>query len=288
MAATVTQIGLGNMGSTLANALIDAGHDVTVWSRSEARRAPFAGRCRVATDAAEACRASDLVISCLIDYPVTRETLGAAADALRGRTLVQCASGGPAEARELAAWAEAHGIAYLDGKISTFPSRIGDSPTIIFYSGGRETFDRHRPVLLAFGGRPTFVGERPGAAAGADIAWLSFLYGATLGLLQGAAFCDTEGVDLAVAFDAVPSWLVEIAAEAAYYRSLIERGDYAGSQATLDVHLPATHHILEAAQEAGVSTGFPALVADVVGAAVARGHGADEFAAVLEVLRAPR
>jgi 3-hydroxyisobutyrate dehydrogenase-like beta-hydroxyacid dehydrogenase len=284
---SVTQLGLGNMGSTLANALIAAGHDVTVWNRSPAPREAFAGRCAVASDVIAACSASDLVITCMVDYPATLEAITPAGDALRGRTLVQCASGSPDEARELAAWAAGHGITYLDAKIATFPSRLGDSPTIVAYAGDRQAFERHRPVLLAFGGRPMFVGERPGSAAAFDLAWLSFLYGATLGLLQGAAFCETEGVPLPVAFDAVPSWLIEIAAEAAYYRSLIERGDYAGDQATLDVHLPATHHILEAARHAGISDGLPALTADVVGAAVARGHGADEFAAVLEVLRSP-
>lgn len=285
--AGVTVLGLGNMGGALAAALIAAGHEVTAWNRGADRRAAFAGSCAVADDPAAACAASDLVIACLADYDATSELLAAdgVTAALAGRTLVQLASGAPDDARGLAAWAAAHGVDYLDGKILTFPARVGDPPTMIAYSGPSEVFDRHRATLLGLGGRPTLVAETPGGAAAVDLAWLSFLYGATLGLLQGAAFCEAEGVSSGAAFDAVPSWLVELAAESEYYRGLIARGDYAGDQATLDVHVAAMEHILGAARASGVSAAFPALLVDLFGAAVARGHGDHEIAAAIEVLR---
>ena len=69
---------------------------------------------------------------------------------------------------------------------------------------------------------------------------------------------------------------------------LIRRGDYAGDQASLDVHLAAMQHILGSAEATGVSTGLPRLLVEIASAAVARGHGAEEIAAAVEVLRAPR
>jgi len=283
--STVSVLGLGNMGSALASALIEAGHRVTVWNRGTDRRAAFAGRCAVAASAAEACAASDLVVACLADYDATVEALGAEAlAALAGGTIVQLASGGPDDARRLAGLVGAAGGGYLDGKILTFPARIGDEPTMIAYAGPRALFDRHRPVLAAFGGRPTHVAEAPAGASAVDLAWLSFLYGATLGLLQGAAFCESEGVDPGAAFDALPSWLVEIQAEGTYYRGLIARGDYAGDQASLDVHVAAMQHILGAAEASGVSAAFPRLLVELFSQAAAT-HGPDEIAAAIEVLR---
>ena len=204
----------------------------------------------------------------LVDYDATRSVLAeAGADALSGRALVQLASGGPADARALATEVRPYRVDYLDGAILTFPARIGDEPTMIAYSGSREAFDRHRATFLALGGRPLFVGEEVGGAAAIDLAWLSVLYGGTVGLLQAAAFCEAEGVDPGHAFDAVPSFLVEIAAEAAYYRNLIARGDYSGDQASLDVHVAALHHIVDAAETSGVNGAFPRLCLDVFGRA---------------------
>lgn len=39
-----TVLGLGEMGSALAAALIDAGHSTTVWNRSPAKARPLAAR----------------------------------------------------------------------------------------------------------------------------------------------------------------------------------------------------------------------------------------------------
>jgi 3-hydroxyisobutyrate dehydrogenase-like beta-hydroxyacid dehydrogenase len=287
--ATVAVIGLGNMGSTLARVLSSAGHDVTAWTRSPERREAYAatGGTTAETPAA-ACRAGELVVACVSDYDATRAVLTeAGADALEGRTLVQLASGGPADARSLAVWLEGYGVDYIDGAILTFPARIGDEPTMIAYSGSRAGFDRHRDTLLALGRRSAFVADDVGGAAAVDLAWLSFYYGASMGLLQGVAFCEAEGVDPGKAFDAVPSLLVEIAAEAEYYRGLIARRDYRGDQAAIDTHLAAIHHIVDAAETSGVNAAFPRLVRDVYEKAVAGGHGGEEAAATIEVLRQP-
>jgi 3-hydroxyisobutyrate dehydrogenase-like beta-hydroxyacid dehydrogenase len=274
--ASVTVLGLGNMGGALVRAFTDAGDDVTGWSRS-----------RSAMTAAEACARSDLIVACVSDYDATREVLTSPgmSTALVGKTLVQLASGSPADARAMAEWARGAAVRYLDGAIATYPARIGHAPTIIFYAGDRNAYEIHSATLVTLGGQSTFVGDDPGMAAAADLAWLSFLYGSMLGMLQGAAFLEAERVNPSVVFDAVPSFNVEIAAEAAYARGLIRRGEYGGNQATLDVHLAAIEHIVAAAGESGVDSGLVQLVRDLTARAVADGHGDEEIAALFEVLR---
>lgn len=276
--ASVTVLGLGNMGEALVRAFTDAGHDVTGWSRS-----------RSATRAAEACSHSDLIVACVSDYAATREVLTSPgmSSELVGKTLVQLASGSPAEARAMAEWARGAAVRFLDGAIATYPARIGNTPTIIFYAGDRNAWEIHSATLVALGGQSTFLGEEPGLAAAADLAWLSFLYGTMLGMLQGAAFLEAEGADPSIVFESVPSFGIEIAAEAAYARGLIRRRTYHGDQATLDVHLAAIEHILAAAAASGVHDGLPRLVRDVTAQAVADGRGDEEIAALVEVLRKP-
>jgi 3-hydroxyisobutyrate dehydrogenase-like beta-hydroxyacid dehydrogenase len=277
------------MGAALARAFAARGHSTTGWSRSAARRDALGGGCQVAASPADAVAAAELIVACVSDYAATREVLASPGvnAALRGRTFAQLASGGPADARALAGWAAASGVAYLDGAIATYPARIGDAATVIFYSGDESAYSRHEPVLAALGGRPTFVGTAPGGAAAADLAWLSFLYGTMLGLLQGAAFCEAEGVDPARIFEAVPSFQIEIAAEAAYAERLIARRDFKGDQATLDVHFAAMKHIAGSARSSGVDAAFPDVLLDIFGRAVALGHGDDEIAGAIEVLRRP-
>jgi 3-hydroxyisobutyrate dehydrogenase-like beta-hydroxyacid dehydrogenase len=289
--ATVTVLGLGRMGSSLAEAFIAAGHEVTVWNRDGGKRTAFEGRARIAATAADACAASDLIGICVADYDAANSILADAETvaALAGRTLVQFSSGGPDDARAMGAWASANRIDYLDGAILTYPDGIGaDHPdTVVFYSGARDAFDRHKEALLALGGRPTFVGEAVGGAAAADLAWLGFEYGATAGLLQGAAFCEAEDVDPAHFFDAVKALAEEVTEAADRCREMIAAGDFRGDLATLDVHVAAIGNIVAFAEASGVDGRIPAALLRVFGEAAERGHGGEEIAAAVEVFRGP-
>src|ERR1700754_227939 len=99
----VTVVGLGNLGRALAETFLRNGHPTTVWNRSAAKgEALVAGGATAAATAAEAIVAGELVLVALLDPAATREVLAGAADAVRGRALVNLTSGGPEDARELA------------------------------------------------------------------------------------------------------------------------------------------------------------------------------------------
>ena len=88
---TVTVLGLGRMGSALARCYAAAGVKLTVWNRSPGAAAAFADRAQVATDAATAVAASELIVLCLTNYSAGLEVMDAVAAAvdLDGKTLVQ-------------------------------------------------------------------------------------------------------------------------------------------------------------------------------------------------------
>ena len=63
-----TVIGLGKMGSALATALVDRGHDTTVWNRTPGRLRDLA--VTHAATVEEAFAANELVVLCLLVPPV--------------------------------------------------------------------------------------------------------------------------------------------------------------------------------------------------------------------------
>lgn len=185
MVAEVTVRGLGRMGGALARAFHDAGHTTHGWSRSTATRDAASAWCMPHETAGSAVAASRLIVVCLPDYDTTMAALcDVPHEVWSDETMLQTSSCAPSEAPLMQTWARERNMAYIDGAIATFPSRIGHRDTCIFMSGDRPAYLRARPILDSLGGRNTFVSDDVSGAAALDLGWLSLLYGVTLGLLR--------------------------------------------------------------------------------------------------------
>ena len=146
----VTVIGLGLMGSALAEAFLKKPLAVTVWNRNAARSERFKAQgALVALTVEAAIAASDVVIVSLSNYAAAREVLGSkgATAALKGKTLIQLSSGTTKEGRDAAAWAQEHGVNYLDGAILAYPQHIGSAAVQILISGSEEIFRQQKESL---------------------------------------------------------------------------------------------------------------------------------------------
>ena len=286
---SVSIIGLGQMGSALARAYIDAGHRVTVWNRTGGKAEPFQGRAKVAATPAEACGESDLTILSVSNYEASDQVLRTpeVAEAAKGRTLVQLTSGTPSDARSGAAWAADFGIDYLDGCILAYPSYIGGEQTTVFYSGPKALYDRHEATLRVIGGGTSHVGEPIGAAATLDCALLESYYGATLSFLHGAAICASEKFPLDAYFAGFQAILPLISITADMCKKMLKSGDFKGTDCTLDIHAGAIQHIVRLSQENNVDRRIPDLILSYFDRALQLGHGSDEMAAVFKAIQDP-
>ena len=104
-----------------------------------------------------------------------------------------------------------------------YPARIGDGPRSSSTRATATAYDLHSATLVALGGRPTFVGEtrpRRGCRPGVAVVPVRQRCSACF---RAPRSCEAEGADAAAVFDAVPSFGIEIAAEAHYARGLIRR-----------------------------------------------------------------
>ena len=168
----ISFIGLGRMGSELARCLIRNGSKLTVFNRSPDKAEAFKSEANVATSAAEACARSPLTVMCVSDYVCAQSILDdpSVIDALKGRTLLQMSSGSPEDARRSEAWADKHGIGYIDGAIVAYPAGVGTEYAIVMFSGDKTQFEPFQEPLLKLGGRSRYVGRPIGAASALDCA----------------------------------------------------------------------------------------------------------------------
>lgn len=78
---TVSVLGLGMLGASLARAFLDHGHATTVWNRSSVKADELVGRGAVrAATAEEAVAASQVVVVCVSDYAAARSILDTSAE----------------------------------------------------------------------------------------------------------------------------------------------------------------------------------------------------------------
>ncbi|WP_369203915.1 NAD(P)-dependent oxidoreductase [Streptomyces sp. PU-14G] len=289
MSATVTVLGLGPMGATLAHTFLDEGHRTTVWNRTPGRaEALIAKGATEAGTAAEAVAASPLTVLCLAGHAAVRAVLDQAAGAAGGRTLVNLTSGSPGDAQEAAAWADRHASAYLDGVLMTTTSGLGRPDALQLYAGAQATFDAARHTLAALG-TPVHLGTDPALPSVYDTALLSMLWGTLTGWLHGAALIGADGPGgnvAATAFtDVAGRWLPTVQEFLRAYAGQVDSGSYPGGDFTLRLHQRTLGILKHADELRGVTSGLPEMVGRLTDRAVAEGHGEDSFARLIEFLR---
>ncbi|MFE7946923.1 NAD(P)-dependent oxidoreductase [Streptomyces sp. NPDC057426] len=284
-AQNVTVIGLGQMGSALADAFLAAGHPTTVWNRTPAKAEALVARGAVrAATVAEAVAASDLVVVCVLDHTAVRELLAPVADSLRGKALVDLTTGSPEQARDEARWAVEHGIGRLVGAVMTTPPGVGDSSNMILYAGAPELFAAHRATLAVLGD-PVDLGPDAGLASLYDAGLLGLMWSVFGGWLHATALAGADGVP-ARDFTAVATrWLSTVSWFMTGYAEQIDAGEYPGADATIDVQVAAIGHLLHAGEARGIDDRLPRLHLELMRAAVEAGHGGDSYARIIEAFR---
>ncbi|MGV0742017.1 NAD(P)-dependent oxidoreductase [Mycolicibacterium sp. XJ870] len=280
---SVTVIGLGAMGSALAAAVVGAGYPTTVWNRTPARTEPLVASGAVAaTSVVEAIEASRLVIVCLMDAASVTDVLDPAKDVLAGRVLVNLTNGTPAQARDLAGRYDAD---YLDGGIMAVPPMIGGPGAFVFYSGSRSAFDTNRAVLDLFG-ESRYVGDDAGMAALQDIALLSGMYGMFIGSMHALALVRSAGIPATTFAPLVKRYIEAMLGFVDGAAEQIDKQDYTiGVVSNIGMQSAAYVNLLETARDQGISPELIAPLGPLMARRVAAGHGHEDLAGVIELLK---
>jgi 3-hydroxyisobutyrate dehydrogenase-like beta-hydroxyacid dehydrogenase len=290
--ARVSVLGLGAMGSTLARVLLERGHEVTIWNRSASDRAAVvaaAGAARAATPAA-AVAAAPLALMCVTDYPAAEEVLAAPGvlGALAGRTFVQLTNGNEGQVRAQLAGVRAAGGRMLAGGILGYPRHIGRPETVIMYAGDADAFADHAATLADLAGAQRYSGEDPGPTNAVYVAAFGFYFSALAGFLEAAALAESRGVPPAAFAAAMPGMTALLLDHIDDAARRIERGDYAGDQASVDVHLVGSERRRRTLDDAGLPSLMTAAFVEYCRRAQAAGEGGEDIAAIFKRMRAAR
>ena len=154
-------IGVGNMGTAIAERLLEAGFSLVVYSRTPEKAEPLAARgAGVARDAAELAGQVDVVLTSLPDDAALESVVRAVVVAARPDTvIVDVSTVSPAVSERVAELAEAASLGYLRAPVSGNPTVVRAGNLSFIASGPRKTLDRVQPVLRAVGSTVHYVGE---------------------------------------------------------------------------------------------------------------------------------
>jgi 3-hydroxyisobutyrate dehydrogenase-like beta-hydroxyacid dehydrogenase len=284
----VTVVGLGSMGSALAEAFIDAGHRTTVWNRTASKAVPLVSKGAVhAQTMDEAVAASPLIIACLTTYESTIEALEPATATLNGRALVSLNSGSPAGARQMAEWALRHGARYLGGAIKNVPSAVGAEDTLLYYGGDNTVFDEFASTLRALGGDTVYLGTDADLAALYEMAVGGTLLPALVGFFQGAAAVQARGLEVASMVRFSIKWFEMINSVLPVFAEEIDRGDYSKPASSVSLFLAGAAHDEELGKEANLNMEWHKPFHDLLKRAVEAGYGDHSISALAEILKNP-
>ena len=175
----IAVLGLGNMGRALSERLLEGGHHVTVWNRSERRADALveAGATGADTPAA-AVTSAEVVITSLANDDAVREVAqgeGGILSALGDRTYVDCSTISPGLSAELAAAVPR----FVALPILGAPQAVRSGAAVYLAGGAAESVDGIRPVLATLSEQVRSY-PRPEMASAAKLA-------ANLLLLSGIA-----------------------------------------------------------------------------------------------------
>lgn len=284
----VSVIGLGDMGTKLAEVLLAKGYEVTVWNRSIDKAAPLTALGAVAADsAAAAISASPVIITCLVNYEATRailETPGAGA-ALKGRTLIELSTGTPQDARNAETWIHSMGAAYLDGAILATPRQVGHDYTPIFVSGAREVYEQTEPIMKTLAGGLQYMGAPIGAASTWDIGFLNTVFGAIMGFFQGARLFEAEGIPVNQLGEMIGKLGPVIGEMVRFEGDVIHHKKYDEVESSVKTCATGIGLFARSAREAGVNADFPDFMYNIYQRAMDAGYGPKQLGSVIEVLR---
>lgn len=276
----VTVIGLGPMGQALTTALLDAGHEVTVWNRTQQRADAVLGRgARWAATPGDAVRAGALTLINVVDNAVLDTIVERAGATVEGRVIVGLASDTPGRAQRSAENVAAQGGRYLDGAIMTPIDTIGTVDAGILFAGPRDLYEDNRKVLDVLGST-TWLGESPVLAAGYDMALLDLFWSATAAYLHALELAKAAGIEAADFLPhalgivgILPAIFTDAAARVAEHR----HGEAASSLSSI---ANSVRHLISASETAGLDTAALGAFGRHVDKAIQAGHGDHEFTAV--------
>jgi 3-hydroxyisobutyrate dehydrogenase/2-hydroxy-3-oxopropionate reductase len=223
---SVAVIGLGAMGSSIADRLMSTGHDMVVWNRTRAKcDALIARGARAGSSPKEAARHAEVVFAVISDGRALREITegphGVLAGATRSTTIVQMSTVGREPMTRLASKLPS-GVEMLDAPVLGSVAEAASGSLTIFVGGASDVVERWTPLLSDLGS-PVMVGPL-GAGTAAKLVANASLFGAVTMFGEALSLGTRLGLPMDTVFEILG--VTPLKDQVTRRRAAVEQGEF--------------------------------------------------------------
>jgi len=286
----VAFIGLGSMGAPIARHILEAGHDLTVYNRTESKAKPLldAGA-QWADSPRQVVRDAECLVTMLSDDMALNAVLMGEGGALEGMEKdtvhVSMSTLSVEYAQQVFDYHHTLDVNYVAAPVFGRPDMAEAKKLWVLAAGPRKGIEAARPIMEAAGQGVIDLGDNPTAANSVKLAG-NFMIAAMMETLGEAfAFVRKSGVG-AEPFLEIMNGKIFRSPIYENYGSQIAQGRFEPAGFRLSLGLKDLRFVLAAAQAVGAPMPLASLIHDNYLGAVARGMGDLDWSALARVASA--
>jgi 3-hydroxyisobutyrate dehydrogenase-like beta-hydroxyacid dehydrogenase len=198
-------VGLGVMGSEMVLRLLSKGHTVTGYNRTKSKAEGLIQKGMKWGDSPRAVAASADVVFSMVTNSAALEAIvegpeGILAGLTPGKFYVDISTVSPEYSRVVAAKVRAKGCDMVDAPVSGSVITLQEGKLSVMVGGGKETFEKLKPILLEIGPKVTHVGDN-GLALVMKIATNLSLAVQMLAFSEGVLLAEKSGISREIAVE---------------------------------------------------------------------------------------
>ncbi len=276
-------IGTGTMGAGMAQSLLGAGHDVTVYNRTAKKaQALVKDGARHAKSPADACR-GEVVITMLADDAALEAVIleGSEISAALPKNIIHIAMGTISTelSRRLTAAHAKAGQGFLAAPVLGRADMAAQGTLFIVAAGPKETADACRPLLDAMGQKTHYLGKDPCVANTAKLCMNFMLAAAIETMGETFAVVQKAGIEKSQFLELLTT-TVFTAPVYKIYGALMVADTYTPPYFKLPLGLKDVSLAAAAAQELDVPLPLAGLIRDQMIRALAHGEGDQDWSVI--------
>lgn len=273
-------IGLGLLGTALAERLLTGGYPTFVWNRScEKADALITAGAHWSVNPLVEC---ERTVICLYTTEVVEEVLGQMEAGLRnGQILIDTTTGDPSQTSALGGKLAARGVQYLEAPIAASSEQTRRGEALAMIAGDEQVFETCREVIECLAPKSFYLGPWGSATK------MKLVNNLVLGLNRAAL---AEGLVFATAIGMDPVKALAVLKEGNAYSVVMDvkgekmlSGDFT-PQGKLTQHLKDVRLILEEAQRAGIELPLSQVHRRLLIAAEEAGFGEQDNSAIIRAI----
>jgi len=277
-------IGLGIMGKPMAQNLLKAGYELTVYDIVPERMEELVkAGARRGSSGQDVAAKSEVVITMLPNSPHVRAAVlgpnGVLEGARPGTILVDMSSIAPLASQEIAARARAKGVAMLDAPVSGGEPKAVAGTLAIMVGGPEETFEQVKDILARMGASVTRVGD----IGSGNITKLAnqIIVALNIAAMSEAMVLATKaGVDPEKVFQAIRGGLAGSAVLDAKMPLALQGNFKPGFR--IELHIKDMANALDTAHELGVPVPLSSVVMEIMQALKADGKAGNDHGGLIQ------